>query len=109
MFDVPSNTLGVLQDVHWSHGSLGYFPTYSIGSFYAAQFFAHAQKNVLQLNDKIERKETTELLSWLRKNIHEKGRLYTSEEICEQVTGEGLNFTYFMNYVKAKYSEIYQD
>jgi len=107
--DVPSNTLGVLQDVHWSHGSLGYFPTYSIGSFYAAQFFAHAQKNVLQLNDKIERKETTELLSWLRKNIHEKGRLYTSEEICEQVTGEGLNFTYFMNYVKAKYSEIYQD
>ncbi len=105
--DVPSNTLGVLQDVHWSHGSLGYFPTYSIGSFYAAQFFAHAQKNITQLNEKIEKKETAELLDWLRKNIHEKGRLYNSEEICEQVTGEGLNFSYFMDYVRNKYAEVY--
>ncbi len=106
--DVPSNTLGVLQDVHWSHGSLGYFPTYSIGSFYAAQFFAHAQKGIENLPSKIEKGETAELLNWLRSNIHVKGRLYTSEEICEQVTGEGLNFQYFMNYAKNKYSEVYR-
>ena len=105
--DVPSDKLGVLQDVHWSHGSFGYFPTYSIGSFYAAQFFAHAQKNVSQLDAKIEKKETKELLDWLRKNIHHKGKLYTSEEICEQTTGEGLNFNYFMDYVKKKYAEVY--
>ncbi|MCX6182787.1 MAG: carboxypeptidase M32 [Bacteroidetes bacterium] len=105
--DVPTNTLGVLQDVHWSHGSLGYFPTYSIGSFYAAQLFAHAEKNIPQLKAKIENGETGELLSWLRTNIHIKGKLYTSEEICEQTTGEGLNFDYFMKYVKAKYDVIY--
>ena len=105
--DVPSNTLGVLQDVHWSHGSLGYFPTYSIGSFYAAQLFAHAEKNIPQLKTKIEKGELGELLAWLRSNIHVKGKLYTSEEICEQVTGEKLNFAYFMNYVKAKYDGIY--
>jgi len=106
--DVPSNTLGVLQDVHWSHGSLGYFPTYSIGSFYAAQLFAHAEKQIPQLKAKIEKGELSELLSWLRSNIHIKGKLYTSEEICEQTTGEKLNFDYFMNYVKAKYNGIYK-
>ena len=59
------------------------------------------------MNEKIEKKETAELLDWLRKNIHEKGRLYNSEEICEQVTGEGLNFSYFMDYVRNKYAEVY--
>jgi len=105
--NVPSDSLGVLQDVHWSHGSLGYFPTYSIGSFYAAQFYCHAEKNMPQLSEKIEKGEMSELLDWLRTNIHRKGRLYNSEEICAQVTGEKLNFDYFMNYVKKKYDGIY--
>ncbi|MFM7022010.1 MAG: carboxypeptidase M32 [Flavobacteriales bacterium] len=105
--DVPSDTSGVLQDVHWSHGSLGYFPTYSIGSFYAAQLFQHAEKNLPELKTKIEKGELNELLSWLSTNIHSKGKLYTSEEICEQATGEGLNFSYFMNYIKTKYDGIY--
>lgn len=105
--DVPNDKMGVLQDIHWSHGSLGYFPTYSLGSFYAAQFFAKAQQTIPQLTQQIEAGDMSQLLSWLRTNIHQYGGLYTSEELCERVTGEPLNFDHFMAYARQKYSHIY--
>lgn len=98
---------GVLQDIHWSGGGIGYFPTYSLGSFYAAQFFAQAQKDVPNLVQHIENGNTQPLLEWLRTNVHQYGRLYTAEEICRKATGEPLNFKYFMDYVTQKYGEIY--
>jgi carboxypeptidase Taq len=103
----PDDITGVLQDVHWSHGSFGYFPTYTLGSFYAAQFYAHAKKAIPTLESDIAKGHTAELLSWLRRNIHVHGRRYTSEELCELVTGEQLNTGYFLNYVKAKYASVY--
>jgi len=105
--DVPSDSKGVLQDIHWSHGSFGYFPTYSLGSFYAAQFFHKAQEQIENLEEKVEQGNYTELLDWLRTNIHQYGRLYSASELCERVTGEKLNFTYFMQYAKAKYEKLY--
>ncbi len=105
--DVPSNTKGVLQDIHWSHGSFGYFPTYSIGSFYAAQFFDQAKKENPSLINEIENGEMQNLLKWLRAKIHVHGRFYTAAELCEKITGEKLNFTHFMNYAKEKYGAIY--
>ena len=98
---------GVLQDVHWSHGSFGYFPTYTLGSFYAAQFYAHARKAIPTLESDIAAGQTAELLSWLRKNIHVHGRRYTSEELCELVTGERLNTEYFLDYARKKYASVY--
>lgn len=105
--DVPSDTLGVLQDVHWSHGSMGYFSTYSLGSMYAAQFYAKAEKDIPGLNDSIAQGNTAPLLHWLRQNIHNKGRNLTSRQVCEMVTGEPLNPAYFINYATKKYSHIY--
>jgi carboxypeptidase Taq len=104
---VPDDKQGALQDVHWSHGSFGYFPTYSLGSLYAAQFFAKAQKEMPHLEEQIDSGNTLPLLQWLRQNIHQKGRYFTSEELCEAVTGEPLNTAYFMQYAQNKYASIY--
>ncbi|HRO42163.1 MAG TPA: carboxypeptidase M32 [Flavipsychrobacter sp.] len=104
----PDDKQGVLQDVHWSHGSFGYFPTYSLGSFYAAQFFEHAMKEVSNLEEQLANGEFKSLLQWLRTKVHQHGRRYNSEELCERITGRGLDFSSFMNYAQQKYSAIYK-
>lgn len=104
---VPDDKQGCLQDVHWSHGSFGYFPTYSLGSFYAAQFFAKAKKEVQGLEEEIAAGNTESLLAWLRIKIHSQGRYFTSEDLCKEVTGEGLNGQHFLNYAQEKYAGIY--
>lgn len=104
---VPDDKNGVLQDVHWSHGSFGYFPTYSLGSLYAAQFFVKAKELVPNLEAQIAAGNTAPLLAWLRQTIHEKGRYFTSEELCREITGETLNAAYFLTYAKEKYTAIY--
>lgn len=106
--DVPDDLHGILQDVHWSHGSIGYFPTYSLGSLYAAQFYAAAQQQIKKLDKKISKGNTKDLLLWLRENIHQHGRTYEADELCMQVTGEKLNTDHFMNYVTKKYADIYK-
>ncbi|MFT5166643.1 MAG: carboxypeptidase Taq, partial [Saprospiraceae bacterium] len=105
--DVPDANHGILQDIHWAFGLIGYFPTYSLGSFYAAQFFNQAKKDIPNLLEKIERGKNQDLLKWLRDNIHVHGQYYTANELCEKITGETLNFQYFMDYVKEKYAGIY--
>jgi carboxypeptidase Taq len=104
--DVPNNKMGILQDVHWSHGSFGYFPTYSLGSFYAAQFFETAKIQIPNLENHIASGNFNLLLDWLRKNIHQYGRIYNSEELCKKVSGEGLNFNFFYNYIDLKYKNL---
>ena len=104
---VPSDSVGVLQDIHWSHGSFGYFPTYTLGSFYAAQFFNKASDEIDNIENKILKGDTSELLVWLRNNIHRYGEKYDANVLCKRITGEELNFKYFMEYVTKKYSDIY--
>jgi len=103
-----SDKTGILQDVHWSHGMLGYFPTYSLGSFYAAQFFEQATKDIPNLTEQLRSGELEQLLQWLRGHIHKFGRQYTSEELCKRVTGKGLDFSAFMHYAEKKYAEVYE-
>lgn len=105
--EVPDNRQGVLQDVHWSHGSFGYFPTYSIGSFYAAQFYQQAVKDVPGLENSIENGDLLPMLGWLRENIHRHGKLYSAREMCKKVTGEPLNFSHFKEYAWKKFGAIY--
>ncbi len=105
--EVPDDRNGILQDIHWSHGSFGYFPTYSLGSFYGAQFFHQANKEISNLKQLTEEGNNLPLLTWLRENIHKHGRYYTAEELCKKVTGEPLNFGYFMDYAQNKFTEIY--
>lgn len=105
---VPDDKRGCLQDVHWSHGSFGYFATYSLGSLYAAQLYAAIAKENASLEKEIAAGNNMPVLNWLRKHIHPFGRLYTSEELCQKATGETLNSTHFINYATKKYGDIYQ-
>jgi carboxypeptidase Taq len=104
---VPDDKNGCLQDVHWSHGSFGYFATYSLGSLYAAQLHAAVERQNGSLSSEIANGNTSNLLQWLRKNIHQHGRYCTSEELCVKATGHGLNTDYFIDYATKKYNTIY--
>lgn len=98
---------GVLQDVHWSHGSFGYFPTYSLGNFFAAQLFDQIKKDISGLDTCFEKGEFHILLDWLRTHLHTHGRKFTLDELANKITGESLQTHSFTAYLKNKYGEIY--
>jgi carboxypeptidase Taq len=104
---VPDDKKGCLQDVHWSHGSFGYFATYSLGSLYAAQLYSAISKENPGIEKQIIEGNTKPILSWLRENIHQYGRFYTSQQLCEKATGELLNSNYFIQYAEKKVNKIY--
>ncbi|MGA1793372.1 MAG: carboxypeptidase M32 [Thermoplasmatota archaeon] len=101
-----SDSSGCLQDIHWSIGSFGYFPTYALGNLYAAQFFASMRKD-LEVDLLLEKGELAPILSWLRTNIHERGKLYPASELVRVVTGSELSEDHFIEYLKGKYGPIY--
>jgi carboxypeptidase Taq len=105
--DITSDSEGVLQDVHWSCGYIGYFPTYSLGSLYAAQYYAAAMRAMPSLKQKSTQGDFKELQSWLGENIHQHGRRYNSEDLCNRVTGEGLNPSVFIEYAREKFGKVY--
>ena len=104
---VPDDAAGALPDVHWAFGSFGYFPTYSLGSFYAAQFFKQAEKDISDLADQIRQGQFNKLNTWLQNNIFQHGRRFLSEELCQKITGEPLNISYFIDYVNKKYNDMW--
>jgi len=99
---------GVLQDVHWSMGAFGYFPSYMLGNLYAAQIFAKLRSEIADLDERIASGDFEPLLAWLRENVHRLGGIYEPNELIERITGEGLDPSYFVTYVKEKYSDIYR-
>jgi carboxypeptidase Taq len=104
----PSNdTVGVLQDVHWSFGGIGYFPSYSLGNLYAAQILRTIQKDLPDFDYYIENGRFDLIQEWLKENIHQYGKLYTPNELIVKVTGEDLNADYLVEYLEKKYSEVY--
>ncbi len=98
---------GVLQDIHWSIGGFGYFPTYTLGNLYAAQFMHALRRDIVDVEDVLARGDLTVILQWLRRNIHRGGSTMTAEELCNEVTGEYLNPEYFISYLRGKYAELY--
>ena len=105
---VPDDIHGCLQDVHWSHGSFGYFATYSTGSLYAAQFFEHISRQYPFLDQELKLGNSKTVHQWLQQHIYPFGRYYTAAELCSRATGETLNSRYFINYASRKFSDIYQ-
>ncbi len=99
---------GVLQDVHWSGGMFGYFPSYMLGNLYAAQLFAAAHRDIPGLEEDFVRGEFSRLLTWLREKIHQFGRIYDPIDLLERATGEKPDSKYFIDYITQKYSEIYK-
>lgn len=104
---VPDDRHGCLQDVHWSMGAIGYFPTYTLGNLYAAQFWAALRAQLPKLDDALAAGEFSSLLGWLRQEIHGHGRRFTAPELCRRVTGEDLSAVPFMSYLEAKLRPLY--
>jgi carboxypeptidase Taq len=98
---------GVLQDIHWPAGLIGYFPTYTLGNIMAAQFYAEARKGVPDLEGRIRAGDFAVLRGWLKENVHKHGRRYTADELLKRVTGKGLDAAPFLDYLRGKYSELY--
>jgi len=103
----PSNREGCLQDIHWSMGAFGYFPTYALGNLYAAQFFEAAGKAIPDLAHRIRRAEFAPLLDWLRENIHRHGQRYRAADLVQRVTGQPLSIDPFLQYIRGKFAPIY--
>ena len=98
---------GVLQDIHWSMGGIGYFPTYTLGNLYGAQFYHKASADLGDLPGQIAAGNLTDLLGWLRTNIHSVGQRRTAEELLHDVTGESLRVDYLMDYLEGKFKPLY--
>ncbi|ADN02542.1 carboxypeptidase M32 [Spirochaeta thermophila] len=98
---------GVLQDIHWSFGGIGYFPTYTLGNLYSAQFARAMERDLGDLSSLIAEARFDAILGWLREKIHRHGRTYPAHELCLRATGETLNPDYFLSYLRGKYSDVY--
>ena len=105
--EVPDNARGCLQDVHWSMCSLGYFPTYTLGNLYCAQFFEKAMADMPDMYAQFEKGEFSGLLDWLRTNIHHHGRRYRAGELCEKVTGRPLESAPLVAHLNDKLRPLY--
>ncbi len=103
----PDDAMGPLQDIHWSLASFGYFPTYSLGNLFSVQLLGQAVRDVPAIPSQIENGEFTELLGWLRENLHQHGRKFTLEELAVRITGGPLEAESYTAYLRNKYGEIY--
>ncbi len=109
-FDIvpPEDSLGVLQDIHWSCGNIGYFPTYTLGSMIAAQLFNTAEKDIQNLAINIAQGKFDELRAWLNEKIWCHGKRYLTRELIRKATGKDPGPDDYLNYLENKYSEIYE-
>lgn len=109
MLDVeaPDDRNGCLQDIHWCHGSFGYFPTYTLGSLYAAQFHGQIHSQHKGLLQEIAIGNYSTVHQWLQSQVYQYGRKFNSNELCNKITGKPLQLEYFMQYLTAKLKEVY--
>jgi carboxypeptidase Taq len=103
----PDDAKGVLQDIHWSGGSIGYFSTYALGNLISAQLWEKIKEDIGDLDDQIRKGDFGQLLDWLRKNIHQHGQKYEPQSLVEKVTGSKITYEPYIRYLTKKYGEIY--
>jgi len=106
--DVPDDAHGVLQDVHWSGGAIGYFPTYALGNLIAGQIWQRAHADMPDLEAQIAAGELAGLREWLREHVHRHGAKFTSAELMQRVVGGPIAVDAFVSYLKRKLSEAYR-
>lgn len=104
----PNNKVGVLQDVHWSGGMIGYFPTYALGNLVSVQLWECIRRDIPNLDEQLEHGEFSNLLAWLRQNVHVFGSKYEPQELVQKITGSKIDPQPYMHYLQTKYGEIYQ-
>jgi carboxypeptidase Taq len=98
---------GCLQDIHWSLGYIGYFPTYTLGNLYSVQFFNTFEKAHPNWKERVSKGSLDFIRDWLKENIHQYGREFTPGELCQRVTGKPLSEEPYVSYLKKKYSTLY--
>jgi len=103
----PNDAKGVLQDIHWSGGMIGYFSTYALGNLISAQLWEKINADIHDLDDQIRKGDFSHLLDWLRKNIHQYGQKYEPQTLVEKVTGSKITYEPYIRYLTKKYGEIY--
>ncbi|MEN6406679.1 MAG: carboxypeptidase M32 [Thermoguttaceae bacterium] len=103
----PNDRDGVLQDVHWSAGLIGYFPTYALGNLYAAQFFAQARRDIGDLDARLTAGDFRPLLDWLRDRIHRHGQRWSAAELVRRATGRELSIEPLMEHLRTKLAPLY--
>lgn len=103
----PNDAQGVLQDIHWSFGGLGYFSTYALGNLISVQLWEKINQDIPNLTDKIRQGEFSDLLTWLIKNIHQHGRKFEPQELVQKITGSTINSDPYLRYLDNKYKQIY--
>lgn len=103
----PSDAQGVLQDIHWSYGSIGYFSTYALGNIISAQLWERINREIRNLEEQIRKGQFVELREWLRKNIHQYGHKYDPRDLVRKVTGNDIDSAAYVRYLTEKYGEIY--
>jgi carboxypeptidase Taq len=103
----PNDALGVLQDVHWSGGMIGYFPTYTVGNVISAQLFEQARAELGDLDAQFAAGEFGALLGWLRRNLHTHGRKFTPRELLERIVGGRVQAGPYLAYLRGKFGELY--
>ena len=104
----PNDTLGVLQDVHWSMGAFGYFPTYTLGNLYSAQLLSAAKNDLGDVDEQFRQGNFSPLLNWMRVNIHKKGSVLEPASLIEEATGFPPSSEAFVEYLKDKVEKLYQ-
>jgi carboxypeptidase Taq len=103
----PTNALGCLQDIHWSMGGIGYFPTYTLGNLYAAQFMEQARDDLGDLDADFRRGDFGGLKGWLNEKVHRQGQRYRAAELCQRITGRPLSHRPLLTYLRNKYGPLY--
>jgi carboxypeptidase Taq len=106
--EVPDDALGCLQDVHWSSGGIGYFPTYTLGNLYAAQLMDAIRRDLGDVDDLFRKGEFAPVLGWLREKVHHAGRRDPAGTLCERVTGKPLSHEPLLAYLRGKYAPLYR-
>jgi carboxypeptidase Taq len=105
--DVPDVADGVLQDMHWSGGSFGYFPTYALGNVISGQLWQRIRSELPDLDDRARAGDFGDLRDWLRENVHRHGRKYLPGELLQRVVGGGLDPQPLLAYLRDKFGAIY--
>ncbi len=103
----PNNAMGVLQDVHWSQMPMGYFPTYLLGSMFSSQLWHYLRKDIPSAEDQVAAGDFTGINGWMTEKLQKHGGKFTLPEMALRATGEGLNSSYYLDYLRTKYGEIY--
>ena len=104
----PDDSVGVLQDVHWSQGYFGYFSTYALGNLISAQLWERMLKDIPDVDAQIQSGDFKALTAWMRDKVHRHGAKFKPQELVQRITGSKIDQEPYLRYLTSKYSEIYQ-